>query len=297
MDTAFELVGPDMVDRVGEVLARWQADPRGHICYLGLTAESIIQDLAALEPSGWDAAIIAVRDDNIIGFLTAEWDDDPARIWWYGPYAAPHLEPEPRNDVLDTLYRRVRAIAPAHLVEEELAPDGRHAWMDGFARRHGFEQMEDASAVLVLGPDDPLAPLSAEVVAVEPATDDDRPVVAALHDRLFPGTHSNGERVASGRHHQLLRVARVDRNPVGYIAAEVQSDGGGYIDYLGVDDNHRRRGIGRALIRDAAVGLRELGVGAISLTVRQSNHGSRDLYTSVGFTEERIIQGWRKGGF
>jgi ribosomal protein S18 acetylase RimI-like enzyme len=172
--------------------------------------------------------------------------------------------------------------------------DDRHTSVAAFSARHGFERVEDASAVFVMESSD--APVEVEAAAAIAFLEDaDRVTVATLHDHLFPGTHSTGARITSGEHHDVFLVARADDHPVGYVACEVQADGTGYIDYLGVDADHQGRGIGKALVLAAVRELRERGCRQISLTVRESNQAARHLYRAVGFTEERLLRPWRKG--
>lgn len=54
---------------------------------------------------------------------------------------------------------------------------------------------------------------------------------------------------------------------------------------LGVASDHRRRGIGRALVRSVLAALASRDVDAVYLEVRESNAGARRLYESLGFTE------------
>jgi len=90
-------------------------------------------------------------------------------------------------------------------------------------------------------------------------------------------------------------VATEDGTPVGYVAIEHHPDGEAYIDFLGVAPEHRRRGIGRELIRAALLAGRDLGCPRAALTVREANAGARALYASLGFTEERVLRPLRKG--
>jgi ribosomal-protein-alanine acetyltransferase len=48
---------------------------------------------------------------------------------------------------------------------------------------------------------------------------------------------------------------------------------------------HRRRGIGRALVREILSSARAAGVGSVLLEVRDSNHAARQLYEALGFAE------------
>ena len=83
--------------------------------------------------------------------------------------------------------------------------------------------------------------------------------------------------------------------PVGYVAVEVQPDGSGYVDYLGVAAQARGAGLGRVLVAGALRGLAARGVTRVHLTVRVDNATARALYASLGFVEERVAVPYRRG--
>lgn len=287
----------DEVDEVARWLATQQADPTRHIASESMEAGPIAIGLRELEPRGLDDVLVAVVDGAVVGLLGLEHDSDPPRAWWRGPFVAERADVDA---VADALLAAGRAQLPGHVTQEEFAPDDRHAWLPAFAERHGFVS-EEASAVLVrdLGGDaglprgEAVPPWGVEVARVTDAT---APAVVALHDAIFPGTHSSGARIAApGADHAVL-VASREGAVVGYVAVERQEDGSGYIDYLGVADAERRTGIGRTLVAAGCVWLHDAGgCPSVNLTVRESNRGARRLYESLGFAEERLVRPWRRG--
>lgn len=284
----------DEVDEAARWLATQQADPTRHIASEAMEADAIAIGLRELEPNGLDDVLVAVDGGEVVGLLGLEHDTDPPRVWWRGPFVAADRDPHP---VADALLAAGRARKPAHAVQEELGPDDRHAWMPAFAERHGFVA-EEASAVLGRPLGDGAAHLRdvAGVADVAPLSADTADAVAALHDAVFPGTHSSGARIAAGGDDKLVLVARHVGEVVGYIAIERQEDATGYIDYLGVSPDARRGGIGRALVAAGCVALADLfACPSVNLTVRESNRGARRLYESLGFEEERLIRPWRLG--
>ena len=296
---------PSEVPAIGIALAAQQADPAYHIGGFDCTPAAIAEQLIHFEPAGLDGVIAAYDADALVGLLAAEWDDDPPRVWWNGPFV---LRDRDWDTVADALYERGCALLPPRVVEQELASDDRHRFLDAFARRHGFVA-EEASAVLtcelgsLVAPDEaatstmerpgavPAVPLTAV-----PLTDRDRDAVAALHDQLFSGTHVPGARLDAGRDRIVLVAHAQPTAVVGYVAAERQEDGDGYLDYLGVDPAWRRRGAGALLVRAACDRLRDdFACRRVNLTVRESNTGARRLYSSLGFVQERILRPFRRG--
>lgn len=280
---------------LAELIAAQQSDPRGHVAYLAEDAASIAADLAALEPLGLEGVLVGVADGRIVGALGAEWDAEPPRAWWHGPFVAAG----DWDEVADRLLAAGQAMLPESVTEQELAPDDRNTRLAALARRHGFTA-EEASVVLARSldgltgdegarhaPGPPIRPL-------ESLPPDRRAAVAALHDRLFSGAHTAGSRLAEGTD-RLVLVAG-DPDVVGYVAAERQSDGSGYIDFLGVDEAARGAGVGRALVDRACLELaRRYGCPRAHLTVRESLGAARRVYERCGFVEERVVRPWRRG--
>lgn len=270
----------DLEAMVGLAVAQ-QAVPEHHIAYLGLEPDSIREDILGVD--GWvGRTAVAVDDDQqLTGWLLGEKDDDMDRVWWWGPFLAEWVGEEQA----DALYRVASEVVGA--AEEEMAPDDRNGNVAELAERNGFRG-EAASAVLSYTD----AGFGRPTGAV-PLEHGHRADVALLHDRLFPGTHTPGETLVSS---EDLRLVIIEAGEVvGYVAAELQSDGSGYIDYVGVDPPQQRRGLGRGLVMGVTDRLLGLGATSVNLTVREDNIAARRLYESLGFTQERLIRPYRKG--
>jgi ribosomal protein S18 acetylase RimI-like enzyme len=284
------------VPALAGLAAAHQADPRRHLGEFGPTADGIARQLEELDPGGVGSVIVATAGDEVVGFLGAEWDDDPPRVWWFGPVIADDVD---WQSTADLLYAAAHRLLPVTVTEEEFGPDGRHTELPAFATRHGFERHE---ASVLLGrplPGDDLDALTdvtgAPDLQVRPFRDTDRPATAVLHDELFPNTHLPGARLDEGTDRAVLVAERAGAL-VGYVAAERQEDGTGYVDFLGVAGDQRGSGSGRLLV---AAACRELvdrfGCTEVFLTVRVSNVAARRVYAACGFEEERELVPWRKG--
>ncbi len=63
----------------------------------------------------------------------------------------------------------------------------------------------------------------------------------------------------------------------------------GWIYALGVHPDHRREGVGRALLRRAELALEKLGCPKINLQVLSSKSGVRKFYEALGYSEDAVV--------
>ena len=278
------------------IAADLQRRPERHIAYLAEDAHSIAAEMIE-EDEDWTevTAIVEIDDEqgrDIVGWLMGSVDHDMGRVWWFGPFIEADDAGWP--DVADALYGFAVDLLDGD-VEEEFAPDARFTALIDWATGRGFD-VDPGSAVLQLAGAVTEADATDRSIAVRPLTDADAAVVTPLHDALFPGTHTTGATIAASADDAHVRlVAEFDGEVAGYVAAELQPDGGGYIDYLGTADASRRKGVAAALVRASVAELRDRGAGDVHLTVREDNDGARALYSMLGFREERVISPVRRG--
>lgn len=278
---------------LAELAAGLQHRPEHHVAYLGLDAETIAAEMVEDVDDWTEASAVAEEDGQLVGWVVGSIDHEMGRVWWFGPFVDTSDAARWRT-VADLLDATARAELAPHVDEEEYAFDRRHVIGATWATERGCSA-DPGSAVLVL--DRPLARDGVEAdVEIRPATAADAERLAALHDELFPDTHTAGSGLLATPDPRKPRlVAEHDGALVGYVAVERQHDGSGYIDYLGVAPAFRRRRIGEALIRRGVDALAGLGCERFHLTVRESNIGARRLYVGLGFDEERVLRPFRRG--
>jgi ribosomal protein S18 acetylase RimI-like enzyme len=86
----------------------------------------------------------------------------------------------------------------------------------------------------------------------------------------------------------LFLVALMEDRLVGTVMVGYEGHRG-WINYLAVPPEHRRRGIGKALMGAAEAALRALGCPKINLQVRRSNTAVMQFYQTMGFREDDVI--------
>jgi ribosomal-protein-alanine N-acetyltransferase len=269
---------------MSRMAANMQADPAGAIAYLGVGADGIAGELADID---WcSVSALAVDGERLTGWLVGDVDPELGRVFWLGPF----VSADDWEAVATGLYTNCSGQLPSDVSEQEMAIDSRFERLERWAASLGFAPGHGSAAlVLEAEVDDP-------EVTTRPVVDADLGQLGALHEQLFPGTHTTGRQLVMERDRRHGRlVVEVDGVLAGYVAYELQPDGAGYIDFLGVTDRFRGAGLGAQLVRASVVELRRLEADPIHLTVRQDNHAARALYASLGFTEERVIRPLRKG--
>jgi ribosomal protein S18 acetylase RimI-like enzyme len=277
-------VTADDIEALAAFAAPLQAEPSAHIIYLGIDELSIAAEIR--ETTWADVSVVALDEGEVVGWMIGDIDPEIGRVWWFGPYA----QADGWQAIADGLLAACRRQLPVSITQEEIAVDERFDRCRAWAEREGFTAEEGS---LVLNLDGDLAP---PTIAVRELATDDREAVSALHESLFPGTHTTGAGLVAGHDatHRRLVVDHGGRVG-GYIAVEMQPDDHGYIDFLGVDPDARRQGLGGELVRAGVAELRRLGATTIGLTVRQGSAGARELYASLGFAEERVAVPLRRG--
>jgi len=139
------------------------------------------------------------------------------------------------------------------------------------------------------------------VALVRLATEEDLPVLVRLEAALFPDAWSpasltpyvSGERNGA-YHHRLAWIAEADGAVRGYLLASWVLDEG-TVERVGVAPEHRRRGIGRALLDHCLAALAGRGIREVWLEVAASNEAALHLYENAGFVLVSRRRGYYAG--
>ncbi len=120
-------------------------------------------------------------------------------------------------------------------------------------------------------------------MTVREARGEDIPALAALERACFPegADEAQMERLFSDGRHRFL-LAEEDGALLGYAWYEFVLDEG-YVGNVAVAAEHRRRGVGRALVADMLSDAASLGLAFLTLEVREGNLPARRLYGRAGF--------------
>lgn len=263
--------------RIARLIAQQNAAPESQCLISGDSYDGILQTMCQSDEASEICFAIALRDGQLLGALGCEFDQELARGWLWGPFVLV----EQWHDVSAALLTRLMDILPAAIHRLDFFVNVTNERASRFYLEHGFQKCALHHIYVAVRPDQPLLlsepgrPLPEEQVAC----------FRALHETLFPQTYYTGQDILDQRddEHQLF-VCGAGEDVLGYVYATIDENGEGYIDFVGVRDDARGRGLGKHLLLTALKWLFEAkSVQEVSLTVAGALTNARSLYESVGF--------------
>jgi ribosomal protein S18 acetylase RimI-like enzyme len=90
-------------------------------------------------------------------------------------------------------------------------------------------------------------------------------------------------------------IGEIDGQPAGFlilltdIPDDVTQQDQAFVAFMAVGEEARRSGVGTALLRNAEIEARRLGLPHLSLMVSADNAAARSLYSAAGFVHERML--------
>lgn len=278
------------LERAIGFIARLNPVQAHNIAYFGNSEGEIVADVKTIQPPEGYGFVALADQGQICGLFGVEIDIELGRSWLLGPI----IEHEDWDKIADLLYDAIRDSLPGEITNQELFFPDQNTRVRNYVLRHGFA-FYSAGAVLTLdGGEEHSLPESSS----QDLVDGDTAQFIALHNNVFPNTYYSGK--------QLLKLARdddkrllvhqVNDSIVGYIFIQVrEATRDGYIDFIGVDEDFRRQGIGKQLAASGISWAFQFPfVEKISLTVKPDNFPAMRMYKSLGFETESVSQAYRK---
>lgn len=284
---------PSHIPAMAALAEAQQHRPARHIAYLSSEAGQIAHELREVD-AGLDVSAALWDGDALVGWLVGDIDPEVGRVWWLGPFV--NTADVSWASCADALYTHARAALPEAIRSEECAVDTRAEDIVAWGAAHGFTPGDASLALTLAGA---MRRPDVRCAQARPLEARDAEAVAAIHARAFPNTYMTPAQLArvpvDGRITLVVEARSGDGAEVaGYVSGEVQADGDGYIDFVGVAPAHRRQGLGRALVVAAVDALRGRSAARVRLTVEDTNAAARALYRSLGFSEGRALRGLRR---
>jgi ribosomal protein S18 acetylase RimI-like enzyme len=281
-------LGTGEFDAAVALIAAEQVRPERNIAYAGIDAVGIRAELDALEPLWTETARVTRRaDGSLSGAVIAEVDTDLGRAWIYGPWVAGDDADWDTHApaLLDA------ALEQCEGVEPECLPEIANTRFIALLEQLGWHRSSNPHHALVVTADVVGSWTEPNADELRLATEADLDSIRRMHDTEFPGTHTPVDRLLPT---MTVIVATRAGEVCGYVAGRVQPDGEGYIDYLGVDPDHRRHGLGRDLVVSLTRELMAVSPKhEVALSVDDERAAARALYASLGFVTATSFVGFR----
>lgn len=278
---------PDGHRAVADFIARLNVDPTHQIGYLGDNPDEIVESLTE-ESSVLDNSVVGRRDGELVGFLGFDADLDLDRAWIYGP-----LVSDSRWDETATrLWDELETLVSFPVTELEMFFNVANENAERFAQRHAFEHYKDVHVLRFGG-----SPLPEPPDGVEDIPDELHHQLVALHDSIFPKTYWSGKQIIERLNGTRRCLVVADKGKLlGYAYVEVDPRfGEGNIEFLGVAEASRGRGVGTKLISFAVAWMFSFeNMKETWLVVDDDNVAARHLYKGLGWQPIHAMRSRRR---
>lgn len=280
---------PPRLDDAAHFIARLNADPTHYIGYFGFEAHDIARTIAEFTPAPERGSFVAYDDDQLVGFLGINMDTGLGRMWIHGPL----IDHDDWHAIADMLYQSIQPAIPQRISEYEIFCSLENTNCQQFAKRHHFK-LHGGAAIYAFPREKLYTIEDADIPEITPSLYDQ---LSRLQDSLFPRSYFSGPQLAEmlGEYIKVFATSE-DGTLTGYIFCRVEPDiGEGYVDFVGVIEFARRRGIARRLLARAFHWMFSFeSVEAVKLTVMTRNEAACQLYESVGFDLRSTMIAYRK---
>jgi GNAT superfamily N-acetyltransferase len=263
-------VTPQLASQLADLLLRSGEDPGARDLHTwGTSREALVEELLELEQP-----VVALEEGGG-GVLVLDVAAAKGRAWAWGPAIDGLARPARADALFEDAVRRL----PDGVTRLSAYPQV-GAWMEAWWQSRGALPK---GIVHVYRAERPARLAEGSAGPLRDPVPTDLEALARLHDAAFPATYLSPVELLEAHPRRRLLVADCGEGLVGYLCAESQRDGTGYIHFVAVDSDHRRRGLGRELLQAA---LRwfwdECGLSEAFLTVAAEND-ARHLYGQAGF--------------
>jgi GNAT superfamily N-acetyltransferase len=264
------------------LIANQNNNPENH-CIQSDTSDdyrSIRKEMIHLVSDAGICFMMAFQNDELIGTLGCELDEELGRGWTRGPFVTKKVDEW--ENIASVLLQGLQNTLPSTI-----------RWLDSFLNianergnkfyfAHGFQQLRLVHVYVAVTFENPLGN-SSICESINPLQAQN---FIALHESIFTQTYATGQRILDklGDDHQVFVYTQGDEI-LGYLYAAIEEDSGdGSVEFVGVREDTRGKGIGRLLLQTALHWLFEVEkVRQVTLVVNDNLTNARSLYESVGF--------------
>ncbi len=261
--------------QVAQLIAQFNANPETQCIHSGEGVKAIQKQMEIWDDGGEIVFVAGWQKGEVVAVFGSEYDVEDGKGWLWGPFAAD-------GGTAVSLYNHLLTVLPQEIKTLQSYLNVANRTGDAFYRQLGYDNPRVAHVYVALRPVEIHQPAQF-AVEMKP---NQAEAMGALHDATFPKTYYSGSDIAAkvGEMDKLFVVAEED-DLLGYIYAKMdEAAEEGYVEFLGVAESARGRGLGRMLLQTAVHWLfSSFPVPQIALNVDDSNDNARSLYASAGF--------------
>ncbi len=263
---------------ISGLIADLNQKPESQCIISGQGREAIYKQIIEWDDASEICFAFAGSGNSISGVFGCEYDESLERGWTWGPFVLA----DDWSGLTESLYLKLLDILPAGIKRLDCFLNIANRRGYNFYLAHGFEKSgyahvynarRVAKPMNVFDPCHRLQPSHAKSFM-------------ALHETVFPNTYFTAQNILDkiGDNDRVF-VHTEGEEALGYVYAKVEvGSGEGYIDFLGVREDSRGKGLGKQLLLTAQQWLfNNKRLSQIGLTVHDDNTNARSLYESVGF--------------
>lgn len=281
---------------IANFIAKMNQHHEHHIGYCGkdaLEIEQAMMDAFGDQPDLW----ISTLDENgqLTGVLGMDTDTDTGTVELWGPFI--QCAPEQWQELAERLWEQGT---------NKLGENRIH-----IRKVYGFHNEHHANAITFMKGKGAklksrqviLHNRSLNEVSLDQGTNNRIQTIAPsqyesfiqLHDSTFAGTYYDAKTLiqrSSKDHHHLYVLSGSQGEIRGYVYAEADPEFNECsIEYIAVNQDHSRQGLGSLLLNKALYELnQESQVSEIRLCVDETNFGALSLYRKAGFETEHVLE-------
>jgi ribosomal-protein-alanine N-acetyltransferase len=252
-----------------------------------MTVAELERETTDWNPAPGETLIVAVEDEEVVGFGGVEVAEGSEHADLFGPVVAKHAQ---GRRLGARLLEESVALARAHGASILVAAIGtRNSRGRLLLERNGFVPRAHPQAFYELRPEEHHpAPAPTSQAEVRRARPDDLEAVVALYRECFPDDRFPEAALRSGLDDGTVYVAEVERRPAGFLTVDPADR---WIYLVGVTADARGRGVGGYLLSRALEDYWADHPGeALGLSVRADNEPAVRLYRRQGFRPTILLQ-------
>lgn len=260
---------------LAEIITAQNSQPETQCIHSGDIAEAISAEMQQLHEAGHFVMLQAEQMGQIAGLLGGEVDEEMTFLW--GPFVVQGDWAE----VAAALWQQWQTSLPQATTTQVAFLHVQNERGRAFYQARGFVEKQIAHIYVAPRPAQILPP-SPQVRLFEAR---DAAAFTHLHNIIFAGTFETADKaIAAISEERRIFVYPEGDSILGYCYAASDSQGEGYIEFIGVDEAARGKGVGKQLLLTALHWLfAERNMPQVGLTVLDYRTNAQKLYEAVGF--------------